>query len=88
MLPGYARRWMFDRPVANMDQVPKITVPLLINVGGKDPSTPEPQGRELVAKVPLARISVYPESGHSPFSEEPERYNRELAAFAREAFSR
>ncbi len=88
MLPGYARRYMFDRPIANMDQIPKITVPLLINVGGKDPSTPEPQGRELVAKVPLARISVYPESGHSPFSEEPERYNRELAAFAREAFSR
>lgn len=83
MLPAYARRHMFDRPLANMDQIPRITVPLLVNVGGKDVSTPEPQGRELVSKVPGARISVYPDSGHSPFAEEPERFNRELVEFAR-----
>lgn len=83
MLPVYARRHMFERPTANMDQIPKITVPLLINVGNKDVSTPEAQGRELAAKVPGARVSVYPESGHSPFAEEPERFNRELIEFAR-----
>ncbi|MCP5470833.1 MAG: alpha/beta hydrolase [Sinobacteraceae bacterium] len=83
MLPGYARRWMFDRPIANVDQIPKITVPLLVNVGGKDGSTPEAQGRELVDKVPGARLSLYPDSGHSPFAEEPERFNRELMEFAR-----
>lgn len=83
MLPAYARRHMFDRPTANMDQVPRITVPLLVNVGGKDLSTAEAQGRELVAKVPGARISIYPDSGHSPFAEEPERFNRELIEFAR-----
>ena len=83
MLPVYARRYMFERPVANMDVIPKITVPLLINVGNKDVSTPEAQGRELAAKVPGARVSVYPESGHSPFAEEPERFNRELIEFAR-----
>ena len=38
---------------------------------------------ELAAKVPGARVSVYPESGHSPFAEEPERFNRELIEFAR-----
>jgi pimeloyl-ACP methyl ester carboxylesterase len=88
MLPAYARRYMFERSLANMDQIPGITVPLLINVGGKDISTPELQGRELAAKVPGAQVSVYPESGHSPFAEEPERYNFELAAFARAAFAR
>jgi pimeloyl-ACP methyl ester carboxylesterase len=82
MLPGYARRWMFDRPLANADVVAKITVPLLITVGGKDTSTPEKDARDLVAKVPGARISLYPDSGHSPFAEEPERYTRELAEFA------
>ncbi len=85
MLPAYARRHMFERPLANMDQIPKITVPLLVNVGGKDVSTPEPQARELAAKVKGAQVSVYPASGHSPFAEEPERFNRELAAFARAA---
>jgi pimeloyl-ACP methyl ester carboxylesterase len=83
MLPGYARRWMFDRSLANADVIPKITVPLLVTVGGKDPSTPEKDARDLVAKVPNARISLYPESGHSPFAEESERYTRELAQFAR-----
>jgi non-heme chloroperoxidase len=83
MLPGYARRWMFDRSLANTDVVAKITVPLLITVGGKDPSTPEKDARELAAKVKNARVSLYPESGHSPFAEEPERYTRELAEFAR-----
>ncbi len=82
MLPGYARKWMFDRPLANADLIPKITVPLLVTVGGKDSSTPEKDARDLVAKVPGARISLYPESGHSPFAEEPERYTRELAEFA------
>ncbi len=88
MLPGYARRWMFDRPIANMDQIPRITVPLLVNVGGKDMSTPEAQGRELVAKVPGARLSLYPDSGHSPFAADPERSNRELAEFARAVLAR
>ena len=83
MLPGYARRYMFERSTANQDLIPKITVPLLLNVGSKDVSTPEAQGRELAAKVPGARVSVYPESGHSPFAEEPERFNRELVEFAR-----
>lgn len=83
MLPGYARRYMFDRPIANQDLIPKITVPLLLNVGSKDVSTPEAQGREFAAKVPGAKVSVYPESGHSPFAEEPERFNRELIEFAR-----
>lgn len=85
MLPGYARRWMFDRPVANMELIPKITVPLLVTVGGKDGSTPEKDGRDLVAKVPGARVSVYPDCGHSPFAEEPARYTKELAEFARAA---
>ncbi len=74
---------MFDRPLANADLIARITVPLLITVGGKDLSTPEKDARNLAAQVPGARLSLYPESGHSPFAEEPERYSRELAEFAR-----
>jgi non-heme chloroperoxidase len=28
-----------------------------------------------------AQISLYPEAGHAPFYDEPDRFNRELAAF-------
>jgi non-heme chloroperoxidase len=32
--------------------------------------------------VPGARLSMYHGVGHSPFAEDTERFNRELAAFA------
>lgn len=87
MLPGASRKAMFERALANMDQIPRITVPILINVGGKDGSTQEPFARELAQKITAqggrALVSVYPEAGHSPFAEEPERFNRELMDFAR-----
>lgn len=87
MLPATSRKAMFERALANMDQIPRITVPILINVGGKDGSTQEPFARELAQKITAqggkALVSVYPEAGHSPFAEEPERFNRELMEFAR-----
>jgi hypothetical protein len=33
-----------------------------------------------------AEVAFYPEAGHSPFVEEPQRFNRELAQFARSVF--
>jgi pimeloyl-ACP methyl ester carboxylesterase len=82
-----ARRYMFDRPIDNKDVLAKLDVPLLVVIGGKDGSTPETQGRELAARVRGAQVAFYPESGHSPFAEEPERFNRELAVFAQAASS-
>jgi non-heme chloroperoxidase len=87
MLPASAHRWMFEQSFANQDLVVKIGVPLLIIVGGKNFGTSEADARDLVNKVPGAAVSVYPESGHSPFAEEPARFNRELAEFARRAFA-
>jgi pimeloyl-ACP methyl ester carboxylesterase len=81
-----ARRYMFDRPIDNKDVLAKLDVPLLVVIGGKDGSTPETQGRELAARVRGAEVAFYPEAGHSPFVEEPQRFNRELAQFARSVF--
>jgi pimeloyl-ACP methyl ester carboxylesterase len=86
-LPLYARKSMFARSLANQEVVAKIAVPSLFIVGGKDGGMPEQQGRELVGKLPNSRLTVYAESGHSAFAEEPERFNAELAQFAREAFA-
>lgn len=91
MLPAYARRHMFDRSLANMDLIPRIDVPVLLNVATKDGSTPEAPARELAAKLAAqgvpATVSVYVDVGHSPFAEEPARFNAELAAFVRAAQS-
>lgn len=85
MLPMYARKQMFDRKLANADLIPSIGVPVLLNVGAKDLSTPEAAAREFAAKLKSAKVSVYAEAGHSPFAEDPVRFNRELAEFARAA---
>jgi non-heme chloroperoxidase len=85
MLPAYARKHMFDRSLANMDLIPRIDVPVLLNVATKDMSTPEAPARELAAKLAAqgvaATVSVYVDVGHSPFVEEPARFNAELASF-------
>jgi pimeloyl-ACP methyl ester carboxylesterase len=89
MLPAYARRHMFDRSLANMDLIAKIDVPVMLNVAAKDGSTPEGPARELAARLESrgvrAIVSVYPEAGHSPFAEEPARFNAELIEFVRAA---
>ena len=88
MLPAYARAQMFNRPMNNMDLIPAINVPVMLTIGGKDGSTPEPQGRELAtlleSRGTRVVVSVYPDAGHSPFAEDPERFNLELARFMRE----
>ncbi len=87
MLPGYARRQMVSRNYDNKDVVQQIASPMLLVVGGKDGSTPEPVARALASRVPDVSVAVYPDSGHSPFVEEPARFNAELAAFAKRCFT-
>lgn len=83
MLPRAAREGMFMRPLDSRDLLPRLqALPALIVVGGKDTSTPEATARELAKQLPKSRVSVYPEDGHSPFLESPERFNRELLEFA------
>lgn len=88
MVPGDARVHMFDRRFDNRDLIPRIDVPLRLVAAGKDLSTPEADARTLAAGLPLVSVSVYPDAGHSPFTEDPDRFNRELAEFARAAFAR
>ena len=59
-------------------------VPALILWGENERLAPEPAGPEVAAAFPDARSLVYADCGHSPFFEDPERFNRDLAAFARE----
>lgn len=87
MLPMYARKQMFDRKLANADLIPSIGVPVLLNVGAKDLSTPESAAHEFAARLKSAKVSVYADAGHSPFAEDPVRFNRELAEFARAALA-
>jgi pimeloyl-ACP methyl ester carboxylesterase len=63
------------------DRVGAIAVPTLVTVGQLDLCLPERFSRELVARIPGARLEVIAEQGHQPFQEGPEAYNALLAAF-------
>lgn len=53
----------------------------LLCVGRYDPQTPLPCSQELKAGIPLSRLVIFEESGHSPFIEEPEQFLQELTRF-------
>ena len=63
----------------------RITAPTLLLWGEHDAFFSRAEQDELVARMPNARLLVYPETGHSPQWERPELVARDLAAFIREA---
>jgi pimeloyl-ACP methyl ester carboxylesterase len=61
-----------------------LTVPVLVTQGEKDGLVLASHTAHLLSCIPHAQASVYAGIGHAPPFEEPERFNRELAAFARQ----
>jgi len=66
------------------DVLPTIDVPAWVVTGAHSPSFPL-EGMEWVAEtLPQGRLTVYPNSGHSPHWNEFEDFNRDLLAFLAE----
>ncbi len=57
--------------------------PVLLTYGVHDRLVRLAMSERIKAIHPGARLSLFSESGHSPFFEEPKRYGKELAAFVR-----
>ena len=62
-----------------------LDVPILATYGTKDTVALPIAGEHIVASCKHATCSFYEGAGHAPFLEDPERFNRELAEFARKA---
>jgi non-heme chloroperoxidase len=72
-----------SNPDATIAGLKKVRVPTLISHGRKD-TVVLPRAAERTAEaIKGARISWFDHSGHSPFAEEAQRFNRELAAFVK-----
>ncbi|CAN7368309.1 alpha/beta hydrolase [Phenylobacterium sp. LjRoot219] len=65
----------------------KFSKPMLVSYGAADTVLLPATAQALKAAAPGCRLSEYPDVGHAPFFEEPARFNRELAEFARDAFA-
>ena len=59
-----------------------FTGPILWTQGVHDALVRPAMPRNLLSLRPEARLSMFANSGHSPFYEEPARFGKELAAFA------
>lgn len=67
--------------------ISELDIPILATYGMKDTVALPIAGEHIVASCRNASGSFYEGVGHAPFVERPERFNRELGAFATKALS-
>ncbi|MBC7522099.1 MAG: alpha/beta hydrolase [Sandarakinorhabdus sp.] len=81
MVPPFVDAALRKHKGANADLVPALNLPVLVVSGKLDAAIDAATVNALVAQVPGARASRFDRAGHSPFAEDPARFNAELAAF-------
>ncbi len=82
VVPPSVRQALLSRSVAHDDLLATLTTPVLITHGLKDRVVLPGMSERHARLIPNARASYYPDAGHTPFSEDPLRFNAELRAFA------
>ena len=87
MVPTKVRAWL-RRPAPYENVLKSVNVPFLVSHGVKDKICVLDMAKYVASLVPGVQTSFYEGVGHSPFWEEPGRFNSELAAFVREAVSK
>jgi pimeloyl-ACP methyl ester carboxylesterase len=80
--PQYVRKAMAGRPLAYEPVLSAIRVPTLVVQGQADRVVNPAVGELTHQMIAGSRLSLYPGVGHSPFLENPERFDTELDAFA------
>lgn len=81
IVPPYVRQGLFARVLQHDHLLPRLRKPVLITHGQEDAIVLPEAAQQHAAAIKHAQLSLYPQVGHAPFWEEPERFNRELRAF-------
>lgn len=63
------------------EELAGFDIPTLLVAGERDAYFPFEAFREVAERIPGAKLVGFPGSGHSPFYEEPEEFNRVVGAF-------
>lgn len=82
--PG-VRANLIAREIDSDDVLENMTVPVLVSHGRQDRHVLPAMAEHVLDVCPTATPSWYEEAAHMPFAECPERFNAELAEFARDA---
>jgi SAM-dependent methyltransferase len=67
-----------------LDRLAAVTVPTLVIWGDRDYVLPASQAGAAADRLPDARVSVFPDCGHLPHVEHPDRFSTELAGWLAE----
>ena len=78
IVPPHVRLGLFSRTLDNDEVIRAMRKPMLLTYGERDAIVLPAMGEHLAALAPHARLSRYPDSGHAPFWEDAQRFNREL----------
>jgi non-heme chloroperoxidase len=81
MMPLVVTQGLLNVSGAALDEAFANSGPMLVTYGAKDLLFQPGMFTRVQALNQEAQVSLYPESGHAPFYDEPDRFNRELAAF-------
>jgi non-heme chloroperoxidase len=81
IVPPYVRQGLFSRHLNHDPVIEKMRMPMLLSYGEQDAIVLLSMGKHIAGLAKHAQISVYPDVGHAPFWEAPERFNRELREF-------
>ena len=85
VVPPRVRAAVLQREVDSDDVLGAMRVPVLVTHGEEDRHVLPGMAEHVLEVCPTARASWYEGVAHMPFAEQPQRFNAELAAFAREA---
>jgi pimeloyl-ACP methyl ester carboxylesterase len=85
LVPAHIRAAHLSRPPSDGAVLSTIDVPVLVTQGDEDLLVSKGLGELTAALVPGATLSMYAGIGHTPFVEDAERFNRELAEFVAHA---
>lgn len=70
------------QPVSHDDLLEQLTTPVLLTHGLDDEIVLPTMAEHHARLTPHAKTSYYQGIGHTPFREDPDRFNAELGAFA------
>jgi non-heme chloroperoxidase len=82
-VPARVRANLAAREIDGDDVLRALQVPLLVTQGRADTVVLPAMAEHILATCPTAEASWYDGVGHTPHLEQPERFNRELAALTR-----
>jgi non-heme chloroperoxidase len=88
VVPARIRANLAAREIDLDDVLRALEVPLLVTHGRGDPVALPAMAEHVLATLSTAEASWYEGVGHAPHLEEPERFNRELAALTRRVCAR